>query len=39
MHPNENEISWEQFKESFRGAHIPNGLIRIKKREFKDLKQ
>ena len=32
-------ITWEQFKEYFRGAHIPNSVMKMKKREFEDLKQ
>src|SRR4051812_48864604 len=39
MHPNENDITWEDFKEGFRGAHIPKSIMKIKKREFDDLKQ
>ena len=39
MHPNKNEITWEDFKEDFRGAHIPKSVMKIKKREFDDLKQ
>src|SRR6187399_2996542 len=39
MHPNENNITWEEFKENFRGAHIPRSIMKIKKREFDDLKQ
>ena len=39
MHPNENDIAWEDFKEGFRGAHIPRSIMKIKKREFDDLKQ
>ena len=39
MHPNKNNITWEEFKEGFRGAHIPKSLMKIKKREFDDLKQ
>ena len=39
MHPNENEITWEDFKEGFRGAHIPKSVMNIKKREFDHLKQ
>ena len=38
MHPNENEITWENFKEGFRGAHIPKSVMKIKK-EFDELKQ
>ena len=32
-------MTWEQFKENFRGAHIPNSIMKLKKREFEDLKQ
>ena len=39
MHPNENDITWEEFKEGFRGAHVPRSIMKIKKREFDDLKQ
>ena len=39
MHPNENEITWENFKEGFRGAHIPKSVMKIKKKEFDGLKQ
>ena len=39
MHPNENEITWENFKESFHGAHIPKSVMKIKKKEFDELKQ
>ena len=39
MHPNENEITWENFKEGFCGAHIPKRVMKIKKKEFDELKQ
>ena len=39
MHPSENDITWEELKEGFRGAHIPRSIMQIKKREFDDLKQ
>ena len=39
MHPDINNIIWEEFKEGFRGAHIPKSIMKIKKREFDDLKQ
>ena len=32
-------ITWEMFKEGFRAAHIPPGLMTIKKREFRALRQ
>ena len=38
-HPNGADMTWEQFKENFRGAHIPNSIMKLKKREFEDLKQ
>ena len=38
MHPSGHNITWEEFKEGFRGAHIPRSIIKIKKREFDDLK-
>ena len=39
MHPNENDITWDDFKEGFHGANIPKSIMKIKKREFDDLKQ
>ena len=39
MHPNENDITWEEFKEGFHGAHIPKSIMKLKRREFDDLKQ
>src|SRR3954471_16706131 len=39
MHSNENNITWDDFKEGFRGTHIPKSIMKIKKREFDDLKQ
>ena len=39
MHSNKNEITWENFKEGFRGAHIPKSIMKIKKKEFDELKQ
>lgn len=38
-HPSEAGMTWDQFKEYFRGAHIPNSIMKLKKREFEDLKQ
>jgi hypothetical protein len=32
-------ITWDNFKEGFRTAHIPSGIMAIKKREFRALKQ
>ena len=39
VHPDENSITWAEFKESFHGAHIPISVMKIKKKEFEDLKQ
>ena len=32
-------MTWEQFKEYFRGAHIPYSVMKMKKRESEDLKK
>ena len=33
------EISWEEFKESFHQTHVPTGVVEAKRREFLALKQ
>ena len=33
------DITWNNFKAEFRKAHIPSGIMAIKKREFRALKQ
>ena len=38
LHPIEN-MTWELFQEGFRAAHIPSGVIQLKKEEFLDLQQ
>ena len=38
MHAGKN-ITWNDFKAEFRKAHIPSGIMDIKKREFRALKQ
>ena len=38
MHAEQN-ITWNDFKTEFRKAHIPSGIMAIKKREFRALKQ
>ena len=38
MHAGQN-ITWNDFKTEFRKAHIPSGIMAIKKREFRALKQ
>jgi hypothetical protein len=32
-------INWQEFKNSFRSHHVPLGVMKLKKKEFKDLKQ
>ncbi|XP_014660173.1 uncharacterized protein LOC106804148 [Setaria italica] len=38
-HANANGITWEEFRTNFRSHHIPSGLMKLKKKEFLDLKQ
>jgi hypothetical protein len=37
-HPIE-EVTWNSFQEGFRTAHIPSGVMGLKKKEFRDLRQ
>ncbi|CAO2141437.1 unnamed protein product [Urochloa humidicola] len=37
--PNRNPITWQQFRDSFRSHHVPAGLMKLKMKEFRDLKQ
>jgi hypothetical protein len=32
-------INWLEFKAAFRGHHVPQGVIKLKKKEFQDLKR
>jgi hypothetical protein len=32
-------INWQEFKNSFRSHHVPLGVMKLKKKEFEDLKQ
>jgi hypothetical protein len=32
-------INWQEFKNGFRSHHVPLGVTKLKKKEFKDLKQ
>jgi hypothetical protein len=32
-------INWNEFKMAFRSHHVPQGVIKLKKKEFQDLKQ
>ncbi|CAN6240158.1 unnamed protein product [Urochloa humidicola] len=38
-HANADTITWQEFRNSFRNHHIPAGLMKLKKKEFSDLKQ
>jgi hypothetical protein len=32
-------INWQEFRNSFRTHHVPHGVMKLKKKEFEDLKQ
>ena len=34
-----NPITWQEFRGAFRSHHVPAGLMKLKKKEFLDLKQ
>jgi hypothetical protein len=38
-HEEPESINWQEFKDSFRSHHVPLGLMKLKKKEFEDLKQ
>jgi hypothetical protein len=38
-HEEPKSINWQEFKNSFRSHHVPLGVIKLKKKEFEDLKQ
>jgi hypothetical protein len=38
-HEEHESINWQEFKNSFRSHHVPLGVMKLKKKEFKDLKQ
>jgi hypothetical protein len=38
-HEETESINWQEFKNSFRSHHVPLGVMKLKKKEFKDLKQ
>jgi hypothetical protein len=38
-HEEPKAINWQEFKNSFRSHHVPLGVIKLKKKEFEDLKQ
>jgi hypothetical protein len=38
-HEEPESINWQKFKNSFHSHHVPLGVMKLKKKEFKDLKQ
>jgi hypothetical protein len=38
-HEEPESINWQEFKNSFRSHHVPLRVMKLKKKEFKDLKQ
>jgi hypothetical protein len=38
-HEEPKSINWQKFKNSFRSHHVPLRVMKLKKKEFKDLKQ
>jgi hypothetical protein len=38
-HEEPKSINWQEFKSSFRSHHVPLGVMKLKKKEFEDLKQ
>jgi hypothetical protein len=38
-HEEAETINWQEFKNSFRTHHMPLGVMKLKKKEFEDLKQ
>jgi hypothetical protein len=38
-HEEPDTINWNEFKMAFRSHHVPQGIIKLKKKEFQDLKQ
>jgi hypothetical protein len=38
-HEEPKSVNWQEFKNSFRSHHVPLGVMKLKKKEFKDLKQ
>jgi hypothetical protein len=38
-HEEHESINWLKFRASFRAHHVPQGVIKLKKKEFQDLKQ
>jgi hypothetical protein len=38
-HEEPESINWMEFRAAFRAHHVPQGIIKLKKKEFQDLKQ
>jgi hypothetical protein len=38
-HEEPESINWQEFKNSFRSHHVPLGIMKLKKKEFEELKQ
>jgi hypothetical protein len=38
-HEEPESINWQEFRNSFRTHHVPFGMIKLKKKEFEDVKQ
>jgi hypothetical protein len=38
-HEEPDTINWNEFKMAFRSHHVPQGIVKLKKKEFQDLKQ
>jgi hypothetical protein len=38
-HEEPDNINWQEFKAAFRSHHVPHGVMKLKKKEFQDLKQ
>jgi hypothetical protein len=37
-HEELESINWPEFRDAFRAHHVPQGVMNLKKKEFKDLK-
>jgi hypothetical protein len=38
-HEEPESINWSEFRAAFHAHHVPQGVIKLKKKEFQDLKQ
>jgi hypothetical protein len=39
VHEEPKSINWSEFRAAFGAHHVPQGVIKMKKKEFQDLKQ